>query len=46
MSVTDITLVGMATTAAFFDLERPDNVPASIQDRAYTAPIWYTPADD
>ncbi len=31
--------------AAFFNLERPDNVPATVQDRAYTSPIWYTPAD-
>ncbi len=27
--------------AAFFDIERPDNVPATVQDRAYTSPIWY-----
>ena len=29
--------------AAFYGIKRPDNVPASIQDRAYTSPIWYTP---
>jgi hypothetical protein len=29
--------------AAFFKIKRPDNVPAVIQDRAYTTPIWYTP---
>jgi hypothetical protein len=29
--------------AAFFGIERPDNVPATIKDRAYTSPIWYTP---
>jgi hypothetical protein len=29
--------------AAFFGIDRPKNVPETLQDRAYTSPIWYTP---
>lgn len=28
--------------AAFYGIDRPDSVPATVQDRAYTSPIWYS----
>ncbi|MXU66033.1 DUF3604 domain-containing protein [Oceanomicrobium pacificus] len=30
--------------AAFYDVPLPDVVPPTVQDRAYTSPIWVTPA--
>lgn len=33
-----------AYDAARFGLELPDEVPTTTQERAYTSPIWYTPA--
>jgi hypothetical protein len=32
-----------AFDAKFFDIEMPEEVPLSHQERAYTSPIWYTP---
>jgi hypothetical protein len=32
-----------AQDATFYGIERPDNVPVTIQDRGYISPIWHTP---
>jgi hypothetical protein len=29
--------------AAFFGVKLPENVPATVQDRAYTSAVWYSP---
>ena len=33
-----------AYDAAFFSIELPSEAPAVLQERAYTSPIWYSPA--
>jgi hypothetical protein len=32
-----------AYDAAFFKVKMRDDIPMTVQDRAYTSPIWYTP---
>jgi hypothetical protein len=32
-----------AYDAAFFKVKMSDDIPMTVQDRAYTSPIWYTP---
>jgi len=32
-----------AYDAKFFGLDLPDEIPMTVQDRAYSSPVWYTP---
>jgi len=34
-----------AYDAKFFDIEMPEGTKMTVQDRAYTSPIWYTPGN-
>ncbi len=33
----------IAFDAKFFDIQLPEDTVMQLQERAYTAPIWYTP---
>ncbi len=33
----------LAYDGKYYEVEMPDEVPMTVQDRAYTSPIWYSP---
>ena len=35
-------VTGFAFAAVFFDVEMPQGTKMTVQDLAYTSPIWYT----
>ena len=43
MSISAISIYIRKTRPALTSGEIADNVPMSVQDRAYTSPIWHTP---
>ncbi len=43
LTPTPLRLPPVVASAKFFNVKMPDDVVMTVQDRAYTSPIWYTP---